>query len=70
MTYVLLPLEEVERRLGKKKTSIYSDPDLPKPIKIGGKNRWIESELNTYIEARIRERDGVPEGDAVGVEAK
>jgi predicted DNA-binding transcriptional regulator AlpA len=33
---------------------------FPRPIKIGGgRNAWIESEVDAYIEARIVARDQV-----------
>jgi prophage regulatory protein len=33
---------------------------FPKPIKIGGgRNAWVESEVDAYIKARIAERDQV-----------
>jgi prophage regulatory protein len=31
--------------------------NFPKPVKIGAKNFWIESEIDTYIEKKIAERD-------------
>jgi len=33
---------------------------FPKPIKIGGgRNAWLEAEVDAYIKARIAERDQV-----------
>ena len=31
---------------------------LPKRIKIGGRVFWLESEIETWIDARVAERDG------------
>lgn len=47
---VLLPLAEVERRVGRKKTWIYSRPDFPRPVKVGRDNRWPEHEIQAYIQ--------------------
>jgi predicted DNA-binding transcriptional regulator AlpA len=30
---------------------------FPKPVKIGNKNAWIESEIDEWIAERVRERD-------------
>jgi prophage regulatory protein len=31
--------------------------DFPAPVKIGHRNAWVESEVDQWIVARIRERD-------------
>lgn len=62
----LLLRQEVEQRLKLGRSAIYDrlnpdgpyfDPGFPKPIRLSdGKNssvRWIESEIDEYIEARI-----------------
>ena len=55
--YRLLKLPEVENITGKGRTSIYSDPTFPKPIKIGARaSAWVESEVITWIEFRIAKR--------------
>lgn len=56
----LLPLVEVENRVGLRKTAIYDAIDrdeFPKPVKLGTTSRWVESEIDEWIDARIRERD-------------
>lgn len=59
---VLLPREEVERRINKGKSWIYErikkthpnfDPTFPQPIKIGGNVGWIESEIEAWCQAQI-----------------
>lgn len=54
---VLLPREEVERRINKGKSWIYErinkkhpnfDPTFPQPIKIGGSVGWIEAEVEAW----------------------
>ena len=30
---------------------------FPKPVKLGSRNVWLESEIDAWFEARIRERD-------------
>jgi predicted DNA-binding transcriptional regulator AlpA len=32
---------------------------FPRPVKIGNKNAWIESEIDAWIAERIQERDAV-----------
>ena len=34
------------------------DGDFPKPVKIGNRNHWVETEIDQYIEAKLAERDG------------
>lgn len=48
------------------RTSIYTLPDFPKPVKISGKKpsgqggaRWIEGEVLAWMKSRIKIRDGV-----------
>jgi len=36
--------------------------DFPKPVKIGGSNRWVASEVSNWIEQKIAERDAVAGG--------
>jgi prophage regulatory protein len=55
--YRLLKLPEVENITGKGRTSIYSDPTFPKPIKIGPRaSAWVESEVFAWIESCIAQR--------------
>ena len=32
--------------------------DFPKPVKIGNRNHWVETEIDQYIETKLAERDG------------
>ncbi len=53
----LLRISEVENITGKKRTSIYSDPTFPRPVKIGLRaSAWVESEVIAWIESRIATR--------------
>ena len=55
--YRLLKLPEVESITGKGRTSIYSDPTFPRPVKIGLRaSAWVESEVMSWIESRIATR--------------
>jgi prophage regulatory protein len=39
---------------------LVNDGRFPKPIKIGGgRNAWLESEIDDYLRARIADRDQV-----------
>jgi predicted DNA-binding transcriptional regulator AlpA len=53
---VLLPLKEVERRLGRKKSWIYANKAL-KPVKQGRNNFWPEHEIEALIQKAIAQRD-------------
>jgi prophage regulatory protein len=56
----LLPLAEVENRVGLRKTAIYermNRNEFPKPVTLGTTVRWVESELDGWIEERIKDRD-------------
>jgi len=56
----LLPLAEVETRIGLRKTAIYdrvARGEFPKPVMLGTTARWVESEVEAWIDARIAERD-------------
>jgi prophage regulatory protein len=33
--------------------------DFPKPVKIGNRNHWVETEIDDYIAAKLRMRDKV-----------
>jgi prophage regulatory protein len=56
--YRLIKLPEVKRITGKGRTSIYSDPSFPRPLKIGPRaSAWVESEVIAWIESRINERE-------------
>jgi prophage regulatory protein len=55
-----------EVKCGLSKTVLYDKlkkASFPKPVKLGPKSvGWLESELDQWIEARIRERDSLPKG--------
>jgi prophage regulatory protein len=56
--YRLIKLPEVERITGKGRTSIYSDPSFPRPLKIGPRaSAWVAREVLAWIQERIEERD-------------
>lgn len=33
--------------------------NFPKPVKIGNRNHWVESEIDQYITNKLKQRDGV-----------
>jgi prophage regulatory protein len=33
--------------------------DFPRPVKIGNRNHWEESEVDRYIEDKLKQRDSV-----------
>ncbi|AUA58889.1 dipicolinate synthase [Achromobacter spanius] len=50
----LLRLPEVRKRTLRSRTTIYTDPTFPKPIKIGKRAvAWLESEVDEWIARRI-----------------
>lgn len=56
----LLPLSEVMYRVGLRKTAIYeriARGEFPAPVTLGATSRWVESEIEEWIAARIEERD-------------
>lgn len=59
---LLVSLDEVTRLTGKRRSSIYSDVKagtFPAPVKVGSASRWVYAEVEAWVMARIRERDGV-----------
>lgn len=55
----ILRVRAVEKRLGVSRPTIYrwldNDPTFPRPVKIGSHSvGWVESEINAWLEARIR----------------
>lgn len=57
----LLPLTEVEQRVGLKKSSIYARIDektFPKAIKIGSASRWSEQAIQHWIQQQVAANDG------------
>ncbi|WP_338156957.1 AlpA family transcriptional regulator [Cycloclasticus pugetii] len=61
MTISILRLPEVIKTTGLGRSTIYRDINLgsfPKPIKLGEKSTgWLSSDISTWIESRIKERD-------------
>lgn len=68
----LLKRQEVERLTGLGRSALYArmdprhaqhDPTFPKPVPLGGTAdkatcvRWVSSEVDAWIKARITERD-------------
>ncbi len=54
-----LPLREVLARTSLSRSTIYrlvSDGTFPKPIALGARVAWLESEIVAWQEARIAER--------------
>jgi len=54
----LIRLSEVIDKVGIKKTAIYrliqsGQPKFPAPIKLGGASRWLEHEIDEWIEESI-----------------
>lgn|GEM_PF-2468235 len=41
-----------------KQWEMEKDPDFPKPVKIGGTEFFVESEIDAYIERLMAARDG------------
>ena len=63
MSSTLIRLPEVQRRTGYSRAWLYrllSENRFPKPVKIGSRAiAFVESEIETWINERIAERDGV-----------
>lgn len=60
MSEILLQRYEVERRVGLGCTSIYAGiaaGTFPRPVKIGKRSLWVETEIDQWIADRIAERD-------------
>lgn len=57
----LIPLREVMKRTGRRRSAIYDDINkgrFPKPVRLGKRSsRWVASEVAEWINDRIRERD-------------
>lgn len=52
----LLPLPEVERRTGLKKTKLYemaSEGEFPRPIKVGARSLWPSTAVEGWISQQI-----------------
>jgi predicted DNA-binding transcriptional regulator AlpA len=59
---VLLDIQAVKRSIGfKSTTSVYNlmrEQAFPKPLTIGKTNRWLEFEVQAWIQSRIAESRG------------
>lgn len=56
----LIPLSEVTRLTGLKRTAIYeriARKDFPPMIKLGTTSRWLLSEVEAWIDRKIQARD-------------
>ena len=57
----LIRLEEVKRRTGFQKSSIYNritEGIFPRPVPLGARAvAWVEDEIQEWINSRISERD-------------
>jgi prophage regulatory protein len=56
----LLPIAEVCARVGLRKTAIYdriARGEFPAPVSLGTTSRWVESEVDAWIDALIEQRD-------------
>lgn len=61
MADVLLSLPTVRRMVGLGKSAIYDGiaaGSFPAPVKIGVASRWVEAEVQAWIDARKAERNG------------
>jgi len=53
-----LRLNEVREITGLSRSSIYADPQFPKPVKIGSRAvAWVEAEVRDWAKVRIAARD-------------
>lgn len=53
-TETLIKLPQVIEKTGRGRTTIYTDPTFPKPIKIGARAvAWVQSEVDAWIAQRI-----------------
>jgi len=59
---VLLNIQDVKRSIGfKSTTSVYAlmrEQNFPRPLQIGKSNRWLEGEVQAWIQSRIAESRG------------
>lgn len=56
----LIDLGEVKRKTGLCRSAIYgriSEGQFPKPCKLGTASRWLESEVDAWIDQLVAERD-------------
>lgn len=56
----LIDLREVTRLTGLGRTAIYermARHDFPKAVKLGTSSRWVDAEVQAWIDRQIAERD-------------
>lgn len=54
----LLRLAAVKNITGLSRSTIYADPEFPKPVKIGPRAvAWVEDEIRGWVNDRIQERE-------------
>jgi prophage regulatory protein len=57
----LLTIHQVIRRVGLSRNTIYSlirKGEFPKQVKIGYSSRWLESEIDTWMDFHAKARGG------------
>ena len=54
------------KRLGSKSTvqRLWRERDMPQPIKVGGRNKWVEQEIDSWIDGKLAAR-GAAANDSV-----
>lgn len=60
MSKALIDLKEVMRRTGLSKTSVYermAANTFPRVCKVGVSARWVDAEVDAWVEAQISARD-------------
>lgn len=60
MSDTLLAFEDVSRRVGLGRTSIYAGiaaSTFPRPVKVGKRSLWVEAEISGWIADQIAARD-------------
>ncbi|HRQ74430.1 MAG TPA: helix-turn-helix domain-containing protein [Phycisphaerales bacterium] len=56
----LLTVDEVAQRLAVSTRSVWryvSDQKIPKPVKVGGISRFVEAEIDRFVDRLMRERE-------------
>jgi len=56
VTYRLIRIRDVSDRTGLQRATIYkrvANGAFPKPVKIGSASRWVESDIQSWIEDQI-----------------
>ena len=76
----LITIRQLENRIGYKKTSVYDrmdpaspryDPSFPAPVRFGtGAVRWVETEVDAWVQAQIDRRDAQAAAKVAGRDAQ